>query len=851
MKKYRFSVGGMSCAACVAHVEKAAAKALGENVWQISVSLLTNSITFDAPDDANDEKIRKSLAGGLREAGYQLITEEEQADSKDSLQKKERKRNAARLIASAVLTLLLMVVSMGHMVGIPLPAFLTGEEGAVAFTLTQLLLTLPVIMINFHYFRNGFAALFGGYPNMDSLIATGAGAAALYGIFAFFMIVWGRQTGNSEVVHRYMHDLYFESAATILTLVSLGKTLESRAREKASGAVGELAGMIPDRAFVVGEDGSVKDVPTSSLQVGQIMLVRQGERIPTDGTVTDGVGSVDESALTGEPIPVEKKAGERVTGSCTLTAGTLYVRVDSVGEETTLHRIIHLLEDVAASKAPVARLADRVSRIFVPVVIGIALLTAALWLILARDVENAIRCAICVLVISCPCALGLATPTAVMVGTGVGAKMGVLFKSAQALEEFHHVKTVLMDKTGTLTEGHPSVVRVVTADGVSEEELIGLCAAVETLSAHPLARAVCHEAEKRGIAIPAAKDFFSIVGAGIGGRVDGRQVLVGKIEALSDKAVFDDKKLTAACEALEKEGQTVVRVAVDGRAAGAISFFDRLRPDSAAAIDKFHRMGCRTVMLTGDHAASAAKIAEMAGLDGFEADLSPADKQERVRRYSEEAPVAMIGDGINDGPALARAQVGIAIGEGTGVAMDCADIVLMQNSLLCAAHGMALSRATLRCIKENLFWALCYNCIGIPIAAGVLTPAFGIRLSPMMAAAAMSVSSLFVVLNALRLRGFKIPAFSSEKVQKIKIDEQSEKENEEMFGIKEKKTMTITVEGMMCNNCKMHVEKALGAVKGVKSVKVDLEAKTATVVAADGVTEEDLKKAVNDAGYKA
>jgi heavy metal translocating P-type ATPase len=854
MKKYRYEIKGMSCAACVAHVEKAAHGAIDGTCQNISVSLLTNSITFESDDGVDREKIERSLASALRAGGYELVTEAKNLGKKrgDDIARAEKKKNIRRLIASSSLTLLLMVLTMGHMVGIPLPPFLRGEENAVWFVLAQMILTLPVLAINFHYFKNGFAALFGGYPNMDSLIAVGSGASVAYGLFAFVMIVYGDAMGAMDIVHRYLHDLYFESAAMIVTLVTLGKTLESNAREKASSAVRDLAGMIPDTAERILADGTTETVSTASIAVGDMVLIREGERIPVDGCVIEGEGSVDESALSGEPIPVEKTVGSHVSGSCTLVSGSLKVRVEQIGEDTALQKIIRLLEDAAASKAPVARLADKVSGIFVPVVIGISIVTALVWGIILRDAENAIRCAISVLVISCPCALGLATPAAIMVGTGKGAGMGVLFKSALALEQLHHVKTVMMDKTGTLTEGHPSVTDIAVMQG-DEKNLLSLSASVESLSTHPLARAICEAAKERKCEMIAATDFISKTGYGIGATINHNICLVGKFHYLLENGVLKEE-IQRACEigeALEKDGKTVVAVSHGKHVIGVIALADQLRPDSVHAVKAFQKLGCRCIMLTGDNPYTAEKIAEKAGIDAVEAGLLPQDKERKIREYHEMGLTAMIGDGINDGPALARADVGLAIGAGTEVAMDCADVILTKNSLMSAVRAMELSRATIVCIKQNLFWALCYNSIGIPIAAGVLT-SLGIRMTPMLAAAAMSVSSLCVVGNALRLRRFR-SKFGEDFCENhdCHLENKQQEENEAMLGFGKTVEYTFEVGGMMCKMCQAHVEKALAAVKGVKSVKVDLDGGKVTVSAKDGVSEDTLKKAVREAGYQA
>ena len=854
MKKYRYPVKGMSCAACVAHVETAANKAISDRCQNITVSLLTNSITFDS--DADGKLLERDLAAALKAGGYELVTDADtkaKKIEKDSIAHREKMKNLRRLIASAILTATLMTVSMGPMLGIPLPPFLAGAENGVRLAITQLALTLPVLIINLHYFRNGFAALLGGYPNMDSLIAVGAGASVVYGLFATVMIARGTAARDTELIHRYLHDLYFESAAMIVTLVTLGKTLESNAREKASEAVRDLAAMIPDTATRVGESGETETVATAALCVGDTVLVREGERIPVDGTVTEGEGSVDVSALTGEPIPAEATVGTAVHGSCTLISGSLRVRVEQVGEDTALSKIIHLLEDAAASKAPVARMADRVSRVFVPAVIAISVLTAIVWGVILRDAENAIRCAISVLVISCPCALGLATPAAIMVGTGKGASLGVLFKSASALEQLHRARTVVMDKTGTLTEGKPTVTDTVPL-AEDEETVLRIAAAVESLSTHPLARAVCEAAEQRGYEIPPAEGFVSRTGFGIGATVESNICLVGKEEYLRESGVKEEQLTLAreSAQALEEQGKTVITVSRGCEVLGIIALADRLRPDSVRAVKAMRALGCRTLMLTGDNPHTAEKIAAQAGLDGFEAGLLPGEKEGRIRELCREGVCVMIGDGINDGPALTRADVGIAIGAGTEVAIDCADVVLMGDSLMSAVHAIELSSATIVCIKQNLFWALLYNSIGIPIAAGVLM-SLGIRLNPMIAAAAMSVSSVCVVTNALRLRRFR-SKFGDAAVCGVSNCQQNmiqnSQEDENMFGFGKTATYGFKVEGMMCPKCQEHVDKALRAVDGVKEVEVDLDGGAVKVVAKASVTEEELKKAVVAAGYK-
>lgn len=833
MKKLRYRVKGMSCAACVAHVERAAAKVVGAE--GVNVSLMTNSLTVTVEDGSDVGRLFSSLKKSLSSAGYGLEEWDTQRVDDDG----ERRRSLGRLIASGVLTLLLMYVAMGSMIGLPLPAFLT--RYGVVFGLAQLVLTLPVLILNFKFFRSGFSALFHGNPNMDSLIAIGSGASFLYGIFSVAMMGYGQAIGDHALIHRYLHSLYFESAAMILTLVSLGKTLEGRAKANAARAIGSLASMMPEIAFRE-RDGQIEEVSLAEVAVGDVLIVREGETIPVDGVVIDGMGAVDESALSGESIPAEKGKGDRVHAVCTLQSGFLRIRAEEVGGDTALARMIGLLEDAASSKAPIARLADKVSGVFVPVVIGISVLTALIWILIERDPARALDSAISVLVISCPCALGLATPTAVMVGISRGAERGVLIKSSEALETLHSVRYVLTDKTGTLTEGRPEVTDLLAADG-EEEALLRYAVGVERMSAHPLALAIVREAERRGIEAPAAEEYASTIGKGIEALVSEAHCLVGNPSFLEERNVTLPDGWMDTVHTLEKAGKTVVLVAVDGRFSGVIGIADRLREDSAEAIAELKRMKITPVMLTGDNERGARAIGRAAGIEEIYARLLPEEKEARIRALRGKGGSAMIGDGINDAPALAAADVGIAIGAGTEVAVDSADVVLSRNSLADAVWAIGLSRATLRCIKQNLFWALIYNVICIPIAAGALYPAFGIALSPMIGSAAMSCSSLFVVGNSLRLRRARIGGETKSKHENHK----KQTEEEEMFG--KTKTITLTVEGMMCKNCKAHVEKALSEIKGVKSATADLETKQVTVVAKESVSAEALKNAVTKAGY--
>jgi len=807
----------------------------------------------------------------LKGAGYTL-GREDSAEKRD-IAAEEFKKEVKRLVWSAVLTALLMYVAMGHMLSLPLTDLFM--KNGVVFALIQLGLTIPVIILNFKFYRNGFAALFRRAPNMDSLIAIGSCASLIYGCVAIGFMVYGYATSSMDIVHSYLHNLYFESAAMILTLVTLGKTLEGKARANAASAVGKLASMMPDTAFLV-EGSNVREVPLSEIKAGDVVAVRAGETIPVDGEVIEGSGGVDESAISGESMPVEKSSGDKVRAVCTLTGGYLKIRAEQVGKETSLSKIIGLLEDAAASKAPIARIADKVSGIFVPIVIGISILTAITWLLITGDVQRAFGCAISVLVISCPCALGLATPTAVMVGTARGASKGILIKSAEALENLHSVKYLLTDKTGTLTEGKPSVTDVIpVGESICENRVLELAYIAESVSAHPLAAAVCAEAEARGIVSSAelvSDELDSVVGmgvkVGISERGERKICLVGKPSFLRENQIEfpNDIETERQAEALESEGKTAVFVGYDGKLIGIIGIADKPREDSREAVEALKKMGITTVMLTGDNQRTALAVAEKCGISECFARLLPEDKERHIREYAKKGRCAMAGDGINDAPALAAADIGIAIGAGTEVAIDCADVVLSSNSLCGVATAVSLSKATIVSIKQNLFWALFYNAVCIPVAAGALFPLFGITLSPMIASAAMSLSSVFVVTNSLRLRYKKIYGDdgkrSSKGETKTKIKEikepketnkkktkqQKTKEKDDMFG--KTKTVSFTVEGMMCNNCKAHVEKALMAVKGVKSAEAVLESKTVTVTVKESVEENTLKEAVISAGYK-
>ena len=834
--KIRYNVKGMSCAACVAHVEHCAERVCGKG--RATVSLLTNSITLDVEDSLDEEKLYLELKKALKGAGYTL---ERQGDGDGA--KNEYKRSIRRLVISAIITAILMLVAMGHMLGIPMPSLFMAHP--YLFALLQLALTLPVIIINFKFFKNGFFALFKGAPNMDSLIAIGSGASTVYGIVAIGIMLYGELTQNQALVDSYRHNLYFEGAAMILTLVSLGKTLEGKARSNAASAIKGLSKMMPESASVL-RDGAFIEIPINEIQVGDIVELRAGDTVSVDGTVVEGSCSVDESALSGESIPVEKNEGDLLQTACVLTNGYVKIKAERVGDDTALLRIIRLLEDAAASKAPIARIADKVSAIFVPTVIAISVLTALIWMLVTKNINMAFQCAISVLVISCPCALGLATPTAITVATGRGARLGILIRSAEAFENLHSVKYFLTDKTGTVTEGKPVVTDVVAFS--DEKRLFRIAYLVESMSSHPLASAICNAALERDCGLNGlraeARNVEVVAGKGIKAEIceneNSNICLIGRPELFSENGVTLDENVLSSLKLLEEKGRTAVICAVGSEPLGVIGIFDRERADSTEAIASLKKMHIKTVMLTGDNALSARAVCEACGIEEYHARLLPEDKERLIREYSKKGICAMVGDGINDAPALAAADIGIAIGAGTDIAIESADVVLSQSSLSDAVSAISLSRATVTVIRENLFWALFYNAVCIPIAAGVLSP-LGITLTPMIASAAMSFSSVCVVLNSLRLKYKKI--YINKSVNQI-----NQMEDDDMFG--KTKTVTVSVEGMMCNNCKAHVERALLALKGVKSAEASVENKNVTVVAKASLSDDAISAAIVAAGYK-
>lgn len=819
--KLRFDVMGMSCAACSARVEKVTSQIAG--IDHVEVNLLQGSMTVEAKND----EVVPAVLDAVSKAGYSAAVSGGKKETAVKLPGSDDKEMKIRIISSAVFLVILMYFTMGHMIGLPLPGWYHGENNALTAALLQFLLTLPVIYLNRSYYAKGLKALWHRAPNMDSLIAVGSGASLIYGLVALFRISYALGHDQLDIVAHYSHNLYFESAAMILTLITLGKFLEARAKGKTGDAIRALMDLSPKTAVLL-EDGQERIVPVEQLHVGDVVIVRSGGSIPADGTVIDGRGAVDQSALTGESVPVEKAPADKVSGATINTEGYLKIRVDKTGEDTTLSQIIRMVEQAGGSKAPIARLADKIAGIFVPTVMLIAAVTIVVWLLAGQDPEFAMNAGISVLVISCPCALGLATPVAIMVGTGRGASMGVLYKTAQALETLHKADTVVLDKTGTLTNGKPAVTDILPAD-VDANELLRIAAALEAKSEHPFAKAIMDQFGDKDF--PEVDGFETLPGRGVCGMIKQKRYIGGNRQLMKDYGIsVPDYK------AMADSGKTPLYFAcADGTYLGAIIASDILRPDSADAVAQMKKLGLDVIMLTGDNRSTAEAIAKSAGIDHVISDVFPQNKAEQIQKLQSQGKrVLMIGDGINDAPALVTADVGMAIGAGTDIAIEAADIVLMKHGLGSVCDAISLSKATIRNIRQNLFWAFFYNILGIPVAAGALYPMFGILLSPMIGAAAMSMSSVFVVTNALRLRFFK----SAQNVQKV------------IQPIKEDKTMetVIKVEGMMCVHCKARVENVCKGVAGVLDAVVDLQEKQVTVTGSADV--DTLKKVIAEAGYE-
>ncbi|MGN0035292.1 MAG: heavy metal translocating P-type ATPase [Coriobacteriales bacterium] len=874
MDKCTFDVTGMTCAACSARVQKAASGV--EGVAEANVNLLKNSMEVGFADGADPEQVSAAVSAAVEKAGYGATPRRAAAAKKEAAPRPGEVQHAAateilhRLVISIVFAVPLFYLAMGSMFGWPLPQVFVGPGATLVLAFTEFLLLVPIVVVNRRYFIQGFKTLAHGAPNMDSLVALGAAASIVYGVVGVYRIGMLLGAGDVMAAHGIVHDLYFESAGMILTLITLGKYFEARAKGRTTDAITALMDLSPSVATLV-RDGAEVTVPVEDVRVGDRLVVKAGESVPVDGVVVEGAASVDESSITGESVPVEKQPGDAVTGATVSSSGWFVMEARRVGDETTLAGIIRLVDEATSSKAPIERLADKVSGVFVPVVIGIAAVTFVIWMVLGGGVETALVHAISVLVISCPCALGLATPTAIMVGTSRGARQGVLVKSAEALETVCGVGTVVLDKTGTVTTGKPQVTDVVCAPGVDEGELLGVAWSLEHLSEHPLASAICEHVEQRrqkagaGV-VSDVTGFEQIAGGGIAGVVDGARCVAGNLR-LMEREDVDVSALSDRAAAFQEQAKAALYFARDGRLLGLVALADTVKPTSVLAVSELHRLGVRSEMLTGDSTGTASAVAAQVGVDSFVAEMLPADKERRVRERQRSEKVAMVGDGINDAPALARADVGIAVGAGTDVAIGSADIVIMRNDLLDVVSAIQLSRATLRNIRQNLFWALFYNSICIPVAAGVLS-GVGVTLNPMIAAAAMSFSSVCVVSNALRLRGWK-PRYSEQTdVELARIEEgqrkalaeaaetrasseaggeteperESERKDEDM-------KKTFKVDGMMCQHCVAHVTEALEGVAGKGSAKVDLDAGTAVVEVPDGVTDEQLCAAVVDAGY--
>lgn len=866
MKKEQFTITGMTCSACSARVEKAVAKVDGTK--DVSVNLLTNSMQLEY-DEAKTSV--PAIIKAVVDAGYGASVKGKQAAAKAAPQEDPVKKSIDemkhRLVWSIAFLLPTMYISMHglfeKLFGLPVPqivgAVFDGPENAIIFAFSQFLLVLPIMYLNRRYYIAGFRNLFRGAPNMDSLVGMGSMAAALFGAFAIFRMGWGFGHGDMALVQEYSTNLYFESAGMIVTLITVGKYLEARAKGQTSKALEKLMDLAPKQACVV-RGGVEQTIPAEELVAGDEIVVRPGERIPADGVVLSGTTSVDESAITGEPIPVEKQAGDKVTSATINKQGSIHFSAERVGEDTTISQIIRLVDEASASKAPIARMADKIAGVFVPAVIAIAVIAGGIWLAMGASVEFAFSIAICILVISCPCALGLATPVAIMVGTGKGAENGILIKSGEALEVAQSVDTVVMDKTGTITEGRPEVTVIVTADGIAEQQLLSIAAGLEQGSEHPLAEAVMTAAKAKGIAPQAMTDFRALFGRGVEAKADGHAYAAGNAKLMEEKGVdlspYEDKLAVFA-----DDGCTPLIFAEDDRVIGILAAADVEKATSREAIARFHEMGIEVVMLTGDNARTAEAIRRRMGIEKVIAGVLPENKAAHIKKLQSEGHrVAMIGDGINDAPALAQADLGIAIGAGTDVAIESADAVLMKSDLLDAVSAIRLSKAVLKNIKENLFWALIYNVICIPLAAGILYPAFGIKLSPVIGAAAMSMSSVCVVMNALRLRFFKpdhgaeisaeqtAAAVSSDRKDHEAADSAAAQSVQEKEAITMEKTLKI--EGMMCAHCQKHVHDALAKMDGVTDVTVDLEGGKADVKATHDIPEADFRKVIEDAGYE-
>lgn len=838
MKKEKFDVTGMTCSACSARVEKTVSAMDGTT--DVNVNLLKNTMVVSYDENMTNTA---EIVDAVVKAGYGAQVQGEKNTQKSNeavdLASQEAKTMKIRLIVSLIFTVPIFYISMGHMMGWPLPGFLLGNENSMIFAFTQFLLLIPVVFVNFKFYRIGFKTFIARAPNMDSLIAIGSSAAILYGIYAIYKIAYGLGHGDLTMAHHFAMDIYFESAAMILTLITLGKFFEARAKNKTSDAISKLMDLAPKTAVVI-RDGNEVTISAEEVLKGDIVVVKAGEAVAVDGVIIEGNGSLDESAITGESIPVDKTVGDKVIGATVNKSGYFKIEATNVGDETTLSQIVKLVDDATSSKAPIAKLADKISGVFVPAVICIALVTFVAWLALGMTFEFALSMGISVLVISCPCALGLATPTAIMVGTGRGASNGILIKSADALETAYGIDAIILDKTGTITAGKPEVTDIICAENIEEDKFLRMAYSIEKLSEHPLGQAIVQRGEEKSMDSLKVENFKQIAGRGLKATVDGGICLGGNLALMKEEKVKDvDEK---AGLQIAQEGKTPLYFSVDGNFIGIIAIADTIKETSKDAVEELKSMSIEVLMVTGDNEKTANAIGSQVGIDKVISQVMPQDKEEQVKKLQNQGKkVAMVGDGINDAPALARADVGIAIGAGTDIAMDSADIVLMKNDLLDVSTAIQLSRKVMRNIKQNLFWAFFYNIIGIPVAAGLFYLSFGLKLSPMIGAAAMSFSSVCVVSNALRLRFFK-PKRLKENNVNIETKEEVEGENQ--------MKKTLMVEGMMCQHCVKHVNDALAKVEGVSEVAVDFEGKKAEVTLSADVSDDVLAKAVTDEGYE-
>ncbi|MDN5081515.1 heavy metal translocating P-type ATPase [Aliarcobacter butzleri] len=836
MKSQKFDIKGMTCSACSTAVDRNVKKLEGIN--EVNVNLLNNSMIVKYDENVlNNETIIKKV----QDAGYEAFLVEngkktQKNSTEDNLGKIETNELKNRLIISFIFAIPLFYISMGHMLNWYLPHLFHGYSNAITFAFTQFLLALPIVFINIKYYKVGFKTLYKGSPNMDSLIAIGTSAAMIYGVFSIYKIGYGLGNNDIDMVIQYSHDLYFESAAIVLTLITLGKFLEARAKENTSEAINKLINLTPKTALVLRNNQEI-EIPVDELVLKDIVIVKPGNIVPTDGVIIFGNSSIDESMLTGESLPVFKKVGDKIIGASINKSGSFKFEVTKLGEDTVLSQIIKLIEEASSSKAPISKLADRISAIFVPTVIVISILATVTWLFLGYSFEFALSIGIAILVISCPCALGLATPTAIMVGTGKGAQNGILIKSAESLEIAHTINTVVIDKTGTITEGKTQVTDIFTSEKITQDKLLQLCATIEKNSEHPLADAILKKAQEKAIELLNATDFEALNGLGIKAKVEDRVFYIGNKKLLDSKNISLDLFYEKS-EKLANEGKTPIFIADENEVLGLIAISDVVKPTSKDAILEFEKMGLEVIMLTGDNYKTANAIAKQININNVIAEVLPQDKEKEIQKLqSLGKKVAMIGDGINDAPALVRADVGIAIGAGTDIAIESANIVLVKSDLLDAVKAIQLSNAVIKNIKQNLFWAFFYNIIGIPLAAGVFYTVLGWKLSPMFAGAAMSLSSVTVVLNALRLKLFE-PRISKNLLEKNNISKGDKMEK------------ILKVDGMTCGHCKARVEKVVSAIDGVDSVEVDLASKNVTVKMSKDISEQTLSDVIVDAGYE-